>query len=93
MWAESCDLPRLQRGRFDVGWAIWLKIGREICQQWRTKPSASVAVAAGWLQAQNGIPSAADLAALGDLFKRNGFDVEDAVSALGAAQAGFIRRA
>jgi hypothetical protein len=91
MWAESGDLPRLARGTFDAGWATWLCAGRKVTARWGKKPSADVAVAAGWLQALGHEPGDDDLAALGNLFARNGKALAAAMLALGQAQAGLNR--
>lgn len=86
-WAESGDLPKLDRGQYDVGWATWLSAGRAISTDWRGKISAPVAVAVGWVQAVGHDPKDADIVALGDLFTRNGLTFADAMQALGAAEA------
>ena len=87
MWVESRDLPRLDRGQFDIGWASWLATGRKVSAQWPTRPSAHVLVAAAWLQAQDRTPTDEDLQALGGLFERNGYTLAQAMKAVGAAQA------
>lgn len=90
-WAESGDLPKLDRGQYDVGWATWLCAGRKTSANWRGKISASIAVAVGWVQALGHDPKDADMTALGDLFARNGLSLADAMQALGAAQARLER--
>jgi predicted ArsR family transcriptional regulator len=86
LWAEAGDLPRLERGMYCLAWATWLACGRKVATDWRQKPSAHVAVAVGWRQAQGRNPSDADMEALGALFKRNGYTAEAAMRALGAAE-------
>lgn len=86
-WVEAGDLPKLERGTFDLAWATWLAAGRKVSSDWRQKPSAHVAVAAGWLQSLGREPNDADAEKLADMFKRNGRSAAAAMMALGAAQA------
>ncbi|WP_418116771.1 hypothetical protein [Variovorax sp. 350MFTsu5.1] len=91
MWVEAGDLPRLERGRFDIAWATWLAAGRKVSADWRQKPRANVAVAAGWLQAIGHAPKDEDLEVIGRLFARNRKSLADAMQAVGAAQALMAR--
>lgn len=92
LWAESNDLPRLERGQYDLAWATWLMAGRKVSADWRAKPTALVAVSAGWAQALGHAPNDADMAALCNLFKRNGYSAEQAMRSLGAAEVAMARR-
>lgn len=90
-WVEAGDLPKLERGTFDLAWATWLAAGRKVSTDWRQKPSAQVAVVAGWLQAHHGQLDDAALEALGSLFKRNGQSSADAMRSVGIASVNMGR--
>lgn len=83
--AEDGDLPRLGRGTFDGAWLCYLLMGRKITGEGRAKLAASVCVAIGWTSASCGAKGERE--AFIGMFERNGLDRDDALMALGAAQA------
>lgn len=85
--AEEGLLPRLERGKYDLGWAAYL-IGSIRAFDGRIKKpnDPRVMVAFSWL-AGCGEAWQNDLPMLRELFVRNGYTAEDALIAVGQAQA------
>lgn len=83
--AEDGDLPRLGRGTFDGAWLCYLLTGRKIMERTSPKLSAAVYVAIGWSSVVIGAKG--ERQAFIGLFERNGLSRDDALIALGAAQA------
>lgn len=83
--AEDGDLPRLGRGTFDGAWLCYLLTGRKIMEAANKKLPAAVYVAIGWSSVICGAKG--ERQAFIEMFERNGLDRDDALIALGAAQA------
>lgn len=79
-------LPTIERGKFDVGWLLWLRKGQERAVRLPRKPARDTLVALGWLGGVDDKPSDDDLAMFGKLFERNGLTRDAALVAIGRAQ-------
>lgn len=79
-------LPAIERGKFDMGWLLWLRAGEKRSARLDKKPDRNTLVALGWLSAVNDQPRDDDLAAFAGLFVRNGFTRDAALLAVGRAQ-------
>jgi hypothetical protein len=79
-------LPTIERGRFDMAWLLYLRMGEKRARNLSKKPPRDVLVALGWLGAVDDEPSKDDMAALCPLFVRNGLTRDAALLAVGRAQ-------
>ncbi|NVH69339.1 hypothetical protein G4D37_24715 [Burkholderia pseudomallei] len=79
-------MPCVERGKFDIGWLLWLRKGQERARNLSKKPSRDTLVAMGWLGGVDDEPSDDDLAAFCKLFERNGLARDAALVAIGRAQ-------
>ena len=86
-YQEDGRITALARGLFDAGWFSHLRIGEAVCMNLRHKPSTNTLVAVGWFLAVGKRVTVEDRKYLVELFKRNGKSAEDALVALGEAQA------
>lgn len=84
-------LPTIERGRFDLAWLCYLRIGETRARRSNKRPDRETLVCMGWLSAQDDAPSNEDLVALFGLFERNGISREAVLLAVGCAQ-GLLRR-
>lgn len=78
-------LPTIKRGRFDMAWLLYLRIGEKRASNLRKRPDRDTLVALGWLAGTSGAPAADDLAVFGTLFERNGLTRDAALLAVGCA--------
>lgn len=85
-YATDGLLPAIERGKFDVGFLLNLRIGEKIKANTRTRPDRDTLVAIGWLSGVDTEPSPDDIDAFARLFERNGLRRDAALLALGRAQ-------
>lgn len=86
-FCESGDIPRIGRGHVCLTWAMYYYAGSLQVEEWANKPrDPKTLVALAWLTGLGTKPSATDIEALADTFKRNGFTRDDALLAIGRAQ-------
>lgn len=81
-------LPTPERGRFDISFLMYLRMGEQITRSKFKRPDRDTLVALGWL---SGVDAEAphfdqDLQEFGKLFQRNGLTQAHAHLALGRAQ-------
>lgn len=84
-YREDGLLPTIERGKFDLGWLLNLRLGEKRASNLRKRPDRETLVALGWLSGMADKPSDDDLAAFGKLFERNGLTRDAALLAVGRA--------
>lgn len=77
-------LPAIERGKFDVAFLIYLRIGEKLNPDTRTRPDRDVLVASGWAASVGSNPTADDVEKFVGLFERNSLARDAAMMALGA---------
>lgn len=86
-FCENGDVPRLGRGCVDLTFAMYFHAGSLQVSNMARKPrDAQTLVALSWLTGIDSNPSAKDIDAFAELFKRNKFTREQALMAIGRAE-------
>lgn len=85
-FVEAGAIPRPERGKIDFGWAVHYFGGAKMTESLEHKPAPGVLVALAWATGQ-GADATAQRAHLIGLFERNGKTRDEALLALGHAQA------
>ncbi len=86
-FVETGAIPRLERGKIDFGWALHYYAGSKMVEAMREKPNTLVMVALAWATGQGSEFFKTQREHLVELFERNGKSRDDALMALGHAQA------
>jgi len=90
-FVENGDVPRLGRGLIDFTWCLYFYTGSVIVENWNKKPhDPKILYALGWINILGGDPSSEDIERCVETFKRNGFNRDQALLAIGRAQ-GLMR--